>query len=152
MKIIIIGLMLVFSGPGLAGVEYRSFDNAEHQETYESLTHELRCLVCQNQTIADSNAELAADLRRQVYEMVEQGKTREEIVQFLTDRYGDFVLYKPPLKMKTGLLWFGPLLFLVIGLTTVFVIVRKKQSTQPTGIDSAHRQKIRSLLDQEDRP
>ena len=150
MKMILFAL-LILSGPALAGVEYRSFDNAEHQETYESLTHELRCLVCQNQTIADSNAELAADLRRQVFEMVEQGKAREEIVQFLTDRYGDFVLYKPPFKLKTGLLWFGPLLFLVIGLLTVFVVVRKKKSTQTTGLDNEQRQKIRNLLDQGDR-
>ncbi|MGR9087663.1 MAG: cytochrome c-type biogenesis protein, partial [Gammaproteobacteria bacterium] len=108
--------LLMASWLAIAGVEYREFANPERQATYESLIKELRCLVCQNQTIADSNADLASDLRRQVYEMVQQGKSREEIVQFLTDRYGDFVLYNPPFKAKTGLLWLGPAIFLLIGL------------------------------------
>lgn len=83
---------------------------------------ELRCLVCQNQTIADSNADLAVDLRGQVREMLRQGQTQEQIVSYMTARYGDFVLYRPPLKQTTALLWFGPALLLlgaVVGLTVV---------------------------------
>jgi cytochrome c-type biogenesis protein CcmH len=127
-------------------VDYRQLANPEQQEAYESLTSELRCLVCQNQTIADSNAELAADLRRQVYEMLQQGKSKEEILRFMTDRYGDFVLYKPPFKTKTSLLWLGPAAFLIIGLIVVFFYVRHKKTTAIISISSEKEQKIRRLL------
>lgn len=133
-----------------AAIESRTFDNPERQAVYDSLTNELRCLVCQNQTIADSNAELAADLRRQVQEMLEQGQSRDAIVQFMTDRYGDFVLYNPPLKPKTWLLWLGPVLFLLIGLGTVIWIIRRKKTAHPGETDAAQAEKlaeIRRLLD-----
>lgn len=109
-------------------IDAKAFSNPEQQEAYETLISELRCLVCQNQTIADSNAELAADLRRQVLEMLQQGKSRDEIVQFMTDRYGDFVLYKPPFKAKTSLLWLGPIAFLLLGLAAVFFVIRQRRS------------------------
>jgi cytochrome c-type biogenesis protein CcmH len=127
MKYLFIAFLLLLSNMASAGVEYRQFANPEQQEAYEDLTSELRCLVCQNQTIADSNAELAADLRRQVYEMLQQGKSKQDIAQFMTDRYGDFVLYKPPFKLKTGLLWLGPVAFLVIGLIALFLFARRKK-------------------------
>ncbi len=134
----------------MAAIESRQFDTPEQQAVYESLTNELRCLVCQNQTIADSNAELAGDLRRQVYEMLEQGRSRDEIVQFMTDRYGDFVLYNPPLKTQTLLLWWGPGLFLLAGIgAAVWVIRRKKSVTRPE-TDPAQTEKlaqIRRLMD-----
>jgi len=151
MKHLSIVFLLVLSGIVCAGVEYREFANPEQQQAYESLTSELRCLVCQNQTIADSNAELAADLRRQVYEMLQQGKSRQDIVQFMTDRYGDFVLYNPPFKLKTGLLWIGPIVFLLIGLTAVFLFARRKKASAPVEIDAEKQQKIRSLLEKGDR-
>ncbi len=131
-------------------VDYRQFANPEQQEAYETLTSELRCLVCQNQTIADSNAELAADLRRQVYEMLQQGKSKQDIVQFMTDRYGDFVLYNPPFKLKTGLLWIGPVVFLLIGLITVFLFTRRKKTVATVEISAEKQQKIRSLLEKGD--
>ena len=111
------------------GVDYRQLDDPKQQESYDTLTKELRCLVCQNQTIADSNAELAADLRRQVYEMLQKGKSRDEIVQFMTDRYGDFVLYKPAFKGKTTILWIAPVVFLLMGLITVFFFIRRKKAS-----------------------
>ncbi len=80
------------------------------------MLRELRCLVCQNQDLADSNAGLAKDLRNEVYQLVKTGKSDNEIIQYLTDRYGDFILFKPPLKVVTALLWFGPALFMVLGL------------------------------------
>ncbi len=92
-----------------------------------SLAAELRCLVCQNQTIADSNAPLAEDLRRQVREMIARGDSDTQIVEFMTQRYGDFVLYRPPLKGTTAALWFGPFLLLLGGLS-VFVIVLRRRS------------------------
>lgn len=149
MKPLIILFLLVFSGSSFA-VDYRQLPTPEQQEAYESLTSELRCLVCQNQTIADSNAELASDLRRQVYEMLQQGKSKDEILRFMTDRYGDFVLYKPPFKAKTSLLWLGPAAFLMIGLFVVFVFVRRKRAAAVTQISAEKEQKIRSLLDKGD--
>lgn len=87
---------------------------------------ELRCLVCQNQTIADSHADLAQDLRNQVREMLRQGKGEAEILAYMTDRYGDFVLYRPPVKSTTTLLWFGPGLLLVVGVAVLFVVLRRR--------------------------
>jgi len=150
MKYLSIALLLILSGIACAGVEYRKFANPEQQEAYETLTSELRCLVCQNQTIADSNAELAGDLRRQVYEMLQQGKSKQDIAQFMTDRYGDFVLYNPPFKLKTGLLWIGPVMFLLIGLITVFLFVRRKKTSATIEISAEKQQKIRSLLEKGD--
>lgn len=151
MKIISVLCFLVLAGSAIAGVEYREFANPEQQEAYESLTSELRCLVCQNQTIADSNADLASDLRRQVYEMLQQGKSREDIVRFMTERYGDFVLYNPPFKAITGLLWLGPVLFLLTGLFIVFMVVRKKKNQTGTALSAEQHEKIRSLLEEGDR-
>jgi cytochrome c-type biogenesis protein CcmH len=87
---------------------------------------ELRCLVCQNQTIADSNADLAVDLRNQVREMLRQGRSNREIIDYMTARYGDFVLYRPPVKGTTWLLWFGPALFLLGGVTILFLVLRRR--------------------------
>jgi len=88
---------------------------------------ELRCLVCQNQTIADSHADLAVDLRRQIREMLERGQSEDEVLSYMTERYGDFVLYKPPFKLTTALLWAGPALLLVAALGTLFIILRRRQ-------------------------
>jgi cytochrome c-type biogenesis protein CcmH len=150
MKHLSVIFLLVLSGMAYAGVEYRQFANPEQQAAYENLTSELRCLVCQNQTIADSNAELAADLRRQVYEMLQQGKSKQDIAQFMTDRYGDFVLYNPPLKLKTGVLWIGPVVFLLIGLIAVFLFARRKKTNATVEINAEKQQKIRNLLDEGD--
>lgn len=127
-------------------LDYRRLDNPEQQEAYESLTSELRCLVCQNQTIKDSNAELAGDLRRQVYEMLQQGKNKDEILRFMTDRYGEFVLYKPPFETKTGLLWIGPAVFLLLGIVAIFIYVRRKKTAIAPTISADKEEKIRSLL------
>jgi cytochrome c-type biogenesis protein CcmH len=90
------------------------------------ITSELRCLVCQNQTIADSTADLAADLRRQTRELLQQGKSDKEIVDYMTARYGDFVLYRPPLQPNTLLLWFGPGLMLVVGAAVLVLVLRRR--------------------------
>ncbi len=87
---------------------------------------ELRCLVCQNQTIADSNADLAVDLRNQVREMLKQGKSEREIIDYMTARYGDFVLYRPPVKGATMLLWFGPVVFMAGGLVVLWLVLRRR--------------------------
>ena len=91
-----------------------------------AISSELRCLVCQNQTIADSHAELAVDLRTQVREMLQAGKTNEQITDYMTARYGDFVLYRPPFKAATALLWVGPAAMVLIGLGALFVVLRRR--------------------------
>jgi cytochrome c-type biogenesis protein CcmH len=151
MRILILVLLLTLSGFAGARVEYREFSNAEQQQAYDDLISELRCLVCQNQTIADSNADLAKDLRRQVYEMLQQGKTKQDIADFMTQRYGDFVLYNPPFKAKTGLLWIGPFVFLIIGLIAVFVFARRNKTAAAAEMSADKRQKIHSLLEKGDR-
>jgi cytochrome c-type biogenesis protein CcmH len=100
--------------------------NPEMQARFEKITNELRCLVCQNQTIADSNAELAQDLRAQTRQMLLDGATDEEVRTYMTERYGDFVLYRPPLNQKTMVLWFAPALLVVGGGLVMFAVVRRR--------------------------
>jgi cytochrome c-type biogenesis protein CcmH len=112
-----------------------AFDDPKMQERYESLSRELRCLVCRSETIADSNAPLAHDLRRQVRELMTAGKSDEEIVTYMTDRYGDYVLYKPPLQPRTFLLWAAPVLLLLGGVAAAAVVIMRKArlpDTDPT--------------------
>jgi cytochrome c-type biogenesis protein CcmH len=144
----LLALVLMLPTLSFAAIDSYQFNDPERQASYETLTSELRCLVCQNQTIADSNAELAADLRRQVYEMLQQGKSKDDILKFMTDRYGDFVLYKPPFKAKTGFLWLGPVIFLILGLIALYIFVRHKKMVVRNQDDTAQLAKIRSLLDE----
>jgi cytochrome c-type biogenesis protein CcmH len=101
--------------------------DAQQQERYQTMISQLRCLVCQNQTIADSTAPLALDLRDQVHRQIVEGRSDTQIRTYLTDRYGDFVLYKPPLKPRTVLLWFGPFVLLAIALVTVVMFTRRSR-------------------------
>lgn len=90
-------------------------ENVKQEAQFNHLLKGLRCLVCQNQDLSDSNATLAKDLRAEVYRLVKEGKSDSDITRFLTTRYGDFILFKPPLKLVTALLWFGPILFIAFG-------------------------------------
>ena len=116
-----------------AGVEFRQFDNKELEGRYNVLADQLRCLVCQNQNLKGSNSDLAKDMRDKVYNMIIAGKSDQEVVDYMVARYGDFVLYKPPFKSITLLLWLGPLLFFIIALISVIRIV--KQRNKPDAID-----------------
>jgi cytochrome c-type biogenesis protein CcmH len=95
----------------------------------------LRCLVCQNQTIADSHADLAVDLRQQIREMLTGGKTDDEVRRYMSDRYGDFVLYNPPFKATTALLWAGPPVLLALALATLVLMLRRRQRASPDAFD-----------------
>lgn len=110
-----------------------------------AISHELRCLVCQNQTIADSNAELAIDLRNQVREMIEQGKSDKDIVNYMVERYGDFILYRPPVKSTTWLLWFGPFLLLIGGIGILGLKLRRGHP-QVDALPEAEMQRAAELL------
>ena len=116
------------------------------------LAMKLRCLVCQNQTIAESNAELAVDLRRQVREQVAAGKSDAQIIDFMTTRYGDFVLYSPPLKGTTLLLWFGPFLLLAVGLMVAWRVVRARRTAPaPAPLTDEEQARAAAMLAEEGR-
>lgn len=125
LAVIAVGLLLG-SGPLLAIDSQGPLPDPDLQSRYEELTNELRCVVCQNQTVADSNADLARDLRDQTREMLLEGASDEQIIAFMTDRYGEFVLYRPPLTSRTLVLWAAPALLLLIGLIVVGRIIRRR--------------------------
>ena len=105
-----------------------AFDPVEHKRVL-AISEQLRCLVCQNQSIADSNADLAVDLRNQVIEQINAGRTDKEIIDYMVDRYGDFVLYKPPFKTSTYILWLGPIALFLVGLIAFYVNLRRRKQT-----------------------
>ncbi|MDW3094894.1 MAG: cytochrome c-type biogenesis protein [Gammaproteobacteria bacterium] len=122
----------------------------EYEERYEHLLSELRCLVCQNQTVAESPADLSNDLRIEVKEMLERGATDQEILKFMSDRYGDFVLYNPPVKPRTYLLWIGPFLLLAGGLITALMLVkRRSMDITDNELNDKDRQRLKDLLDED---
>ena len=119
-------LTLAAGGPVLAKEAAPASDDPVLEARVMRIAAELRCLVCQNQTIADSHADLAQDLRNQVRDMLRAGKSEAEILAFMTDRYGDFVLYRPPVKSTTTLLWYGPALLLVGGVIVLITVLRRR--------------------------
>ena len=155
MKTLIASLLLLAglfgAGQASAAIDVYTFDSDAQEQTFRELTKELRCPKCQNQDIADSNAPIAADLRREIFRMLGEGKDNQQIIDFMVDRYGDFVLYKPALTRKTAVLWFGPLALLVGGLVVIGVIVgRRRRTEQVEGSDTLsaeERKRLDTLLD-----
>jgi cytochrome c-type biogenesis protein CcmH len=119
-------ILLILLSASAAAIDALPFKDRAEELRFQELTRQLRCLVCQNESLADSSADLARDLRQEVFEQMQTGKSDAEIKDYLTARYGDFVLYKPPLRGGTLLLWFGPLLLLLIGSGVVARIVRRR--------------------------
>jgi len=142
----LIGLVLMggVTSSGLAVIETYEFSDPAQESRYQDMIAQLRCLVCQNQNLADSNAELARDLRARTYEMINAGASDEDIVDFMIARYGDFVLYKPPLRLRTTLLWGGPFALLLIALIVFFFTVRR--SRVPKDIEGVDREAAARLL------
>jgi cytochrome c-type biogenesis protein CcmH len=130
----VVAVLLVLGGTALAIDAQDAFDDPVLQERYENINRELRCLVCQNQTIADSNATLAQDLRREVRDMIAAGQTDAQIREFMIERYGDFVLYRPRMTAGNLLLWAAPVLLLVIGAIVLVRVVRRR--AQETDLDA----------------
>ena len=120
--------------------------DARLERRVTDLAHELRCLVCQNQTLADSNAPLAVDLRNQIREQLAAGKSERDVVDFMVARYGDFVLYRPPLKASTILLWAGPFAFLIIGFYLLARFLRRRHIPEPQ-LSDAERARAAKLLE-----
>lgn len=121
----IIATLAAISQPAFA-IDPLPFKDRAEESRFQDLTRELRCLVCQNESLADSHAPLAKDLRQQVFEQMQAGKSDAQIKEWLTDRYSDFVLYDPPLRGGTLLLWLGPFALLLLGAIVVAMIVRKR--------------------------
>ncbi|ENM5751549.1 cytochrome c-type biogenesis protein [Vibrio mimicus] len=117
---------MLVSLSALATIEVYDFDTPEQEKQFQELGATLRCPKCQNNTIADSNAELAQDLRQKVYEMTKEGKSKSEIVDYMIARYGNFVTYNPPFTLGTAILWLGPISVLVIGFTVIVLRSRRK--------------------------
>ncbi|QZI69060.1 cytochrome c-type biogenesis protein CcmH [Pseudomonas protegens] len=143
-------LGLSIAGVAHAAIDTYQFANDTDRERFRELTKELRCPKCQNQDIADSNAPIAADLRKEIFRMLGEGKDNQQIIDFMVDRYGDFVRYKPALTGKTALLWFGPAGLLLGGLVIIAVIVRRRRverSDSPNTLSVEERQRLDQLLD-----
>ena len=118
-------LFLIFCAPANAAIDVYQFDSPAHEKQFQELSHMLRCPKCQNNSIADSNADLAKDLRHKVYQMTKEGKTKQEIIDYMVARYGEFITYKPPMTIGTMILWFGPLLVVLCGV--LFLLVRSRR-------------------------
>ena len=142
---------LTLTGIAHAAIDTYEFANDAERDRFRELTKELRCPKCQNQDIADSNAPIATDLRREIYRMLGEGKDNQQILDFMVARYGDFVLYKPALTSKTAVLWFGPLALLVGGLVVIGVIVGRRRRTEQTEgsdtLSAEERKRLDTLLD-----
>lgn len=152
MKGLIAALILGCSASVWAAIDTYEFSSPEDRARYRVLVEELRCPKCQNQNIADSNSPIAMDLRKEIYRMLQEGQTNEQIVDYLVARYGDFVRYNPPLNAKTLLLWLGPLILLLSGVGIVRLIVRRKQKDEASvaheqGLTEVEQTRLASLLD-----
>ena len=137
-RILALAAMLLLGPLAFAVDSGQRFEDAAEQARYERLIRDLRCLVCQNESVADSNAQLASDLRREVETLMREGRSDAEIHAFMTERYGDFVLFRPPVAPRTWLLWAAPALFLAGGIAIVIVIVRRRASVaraNPAALD-----------------
>lgn len=149
-------LSLLLVGGAHAAIDAYEFDNESDRQRYKMLIEELRCPKCQNQNIADSNAPIAMDLRREIYRMLEQGQSNEQIVDYLVDRYGDFVRYKPPVNSKTLVLWYGPAALLVVGFGVLaLILIRRRRGGATAGqsqntLSEAERERLASLLDKKE--
>ncbi|EWC42044.1 cytochrome c-type biogenesis protein [Stutzerimonas stutzeri] len=147
-------LGLVLAGTAQAAIDTYEFRDEAERERYRTLTEELRCPKCQNQNIADSNAPIAMDLRQEIFRMLEEGQSNDQIVDYLVARYGDFVRYKPPMNAKTMLLWYGPAGLLVVGFGVLAIIlVRRRRFEQACAshtLSDTERERLAKLLDKKD--
>ena len=151
LRSLVVFLITVSINTAWAGIEVREFQNKEQEVLYNQLMFELRCLVCQNENLAASNADLAKDLRDEVFDMITKKNLGEkEVKEFLVARYGDFVLYNPPVKKSTWLLWFGPFIMLAFRLFILLSVTRNNKQKETAELDSAKRAEVRKLLDSED--
>jgi cytochrome c-type biogenesis protein CcmH len=151
---VFVAFLFVLSTSALRAAEAPpAAEDPQLEARVQHVTEQLRCLVCQNQTIADSNADLARDLRREVRQMLVQGKSEAEIREFMVARYGDFVLYRPPLKSITVLLWFGPFALLLVAVWAYRrLVTNRSPKPEAPELSSEDRQRLQSLIGAEPKP
>ena len=140
--------LAVLAVPAGAVIEAYQFDDPAVEADYKRLIAELRCLVCQNQNLAESDADLARDLRRETFEMLTDGQSPQQIIDFTVARYGDFVLYRPQFKSSTWLLWLGP--FVLLSIVLVVVILRLRGAARQPQVDAGAVEEARRLLEQDE--
>lgn len=147
-------LLLLLAPLALAAIDTHEFESEEQRQRFYQVSSELRCPKCQNQNIADSDAPIAMDLRREVHRMLLEGKDNREIVDFMVERYGDFVRYKPALTPATVVLWFGPAVMLLGGFIILVVMLRRRQraarDTAASHLSQDEQQRLQSLLEREE--
>jgi cytochrome c-type biogenesis protein CcmH len=139
---------LLFTGVAHAAIDTYEFADQASRERFGTLTKELRCPKCQNQDLADSNAPIAVDLRREIYRMLQEGQSNEQIVEYLVSRYGDFVRYKPAVNARTLILWYGPAGLLSAGALLLLLIVRRRRRYEASNAELSldERERLASLL------
>jgi len=146
LRIAISACCLFWAAQSPAGLEKFDFSGNVDEDRYKELITEIRCLVCQNQSLADSDAELAHDLRQEVYDLMQKGQDNTQIVDFLVYRYGDFVLYKPPVKPSTYWLWYGPFALLVLGIIMLIKTVRQRGKQTDAGFSEREQARLDKIL------
>jgi cytochrome c-type biogenesis protein CcmH len=152
MRAVVVALLLAIAGAAFAQSSEIAKPDPAIERRMKALAEELRCLVCQNQTIADSNAPLALDLRNQIRAQIAEGRTDTQIRDYMTDRYGDFVLYRPPFKATTAILWVGPFAMVALGVVVfLFVVRRRRAEPAAATVPQERRAELEALLDESGR-
>lgn len=144
----VLSLLFLFQSATAATLAEYSFQDPQQSEDFRAIIEEMRCLVCQNESLAGSNAELAVDLRNEIYDMMKAGQGKDQIIDFMVARYGDFVLYSPPIKPSTYPLWFGPVLLFLIGAVILYNILRRKNRSRETELSAEEQQRLDNILKQ----
>lgn len=143
---------LLFSLPLWASIDVLEFDSAQQQQDYHSLTQQLRCPQCQNNNIADSNATIAVDMRHKVLELLKQGQSKQEVVDYMVQRYGNFVSYDPPITFSTIILWIAPILLISLGILLVFKKSRHTSNpSSTTELNLEQQQRLANILKNEEK-
>jgi cytochrome c-type biogenesis protein CcmH len=143
---VVILAFLLFTPPVFAAINAYEFQDPAQEQRFHHLIGELRCPKCQNQTLADSNAPLSQDLRQRIYEMIQAGRSDQEIIDFMVARYGDFIIYRPPLKPTTWVLWFGPFTFVALAMLGLVFWVKRRGRQAPPELSAEERQRLAKLL------
>jgi cytochrome c-type biogenesis protein CcmH len=153
LRAVLLALLIAVAPTVNAGEAATAAADPALEKRVVKLAEELRCLVCQNQTIADSHADLAVDLKNQIREKLKAGMSEEQIKSYMVERYGDFVLYRPPVKTTTWVLWFGPFLLLLAGIVVLFIKLRgrSRQVASAAGLSDADRERAQALLQEQEK-
>jgi len=147
LRFLFAGILLAgYASAMAAGLEAFDFSGNVDEDRYKHLIAELRCLVCQNQSLADSDAGLAHDLRREVWELMDQGKSDTDVKAFLVARYGDFVLYNPPVKPSTYILWYGPFVLLGVGLLVLLRTLKRRSNQTESRFSAEEQDRLKQIL------